>query len=93
MTPAVADDVPRGYPARRCIPNPLPWRPDVRAAIHQRRELDVGFVLDVDRCRASRQEIARHEGRIAQIRARYDDDPDFELALAEAEEHNLTEST
>ena len=63
-------------------------RPDVRSAIHLRRELDVGFVLDADRCRASRQDIARHEGLIARIRARYADDPNFELAPAEAEEHN-----
>ena len=48
-----------------------------------RRALDVGFALDVDRCRG-----VRHEGLIAHIRARSADDPDFKLALAGAEEHN-----
>ena len=48
-----------------------------------RRELDVSCVLDVDRCRA-----ARHEGLIAHITARYADDPNFELVIAEAEEQN-----
>ena len=94
MSPAAARDVPRSYPARRCIPSPLPLRPDIRAAIHLRRELSVGFVLDVDRCRASRQDIARHEGLIAQIRAMYADDPDSELALAKPRSRTeLTGST
>ena len=51
--------------------------------VQMRRALDVSFVLDVDRCRA-----ARHEGLIAHIRARYAGVTDFELAIAEAEEHN-----
>ena len=54
-----------------------------RDRVQMRPELDVGFGLDVDRCRA-----VRHEGLIAHIRARYANDPDFELAIAEAEEHN-----
>ena len=48
-----------------------------------RRELDVSFLLDVDQCRA-----ARHAGLIAHIRATHGDDPDFELAIAGAEEDN-----
>ena len=50
-----------------------------RDRVQMRRELDVSFVLDVERCRA-----ARHAGLIAHIRARYSDDPDFEVAVAEA---------
>ena len=49
-----------------------------------RRELDVGFALGIDRCRDD-----RHEGRIAHIRARSARDPNFELAIAKAEEHNM----
>ena len=88
MSPAIAavgDDVHRGYPARRCIP----VLPVVRSAIHLRGELDVDFVLGVDRCRVSRQEIARHKALIARIRARYADGPVFELAIAEAEGWNI----
>ena len=48
-----------------------------------RRGLDVSFALDIVRCRA-----ARHEGLIAHIRARYAQDPDFELAIADVEEHS-----
>ena len=58
------------------------------SAIHLMRRVDVGFVLDIDRCRFSKQDIARHEALLARIRARYADDPDFELAIAEAEEYN-----
>ena len=39
-------------------------------------------------CRAFRQYIARQEALLARVRARYADDPFFELAIAEAEELN-----
>ena len=62
---AVGGDVPRSYPARRCIPSSLPVLPVAGSAIHLMPELDVGFVFDVDRCRVSRQEIAKHEALLA----------------------------